>query len=225
MLLNLFSIFDPATSLNHWFELNWIFMIFIPLFMPYSFWFKKNKFFIFINLLLMFLFKEMNNLLKTKNYNNINFFLMIFFMILTFNFLGLFPYIFNPTSHLVISLTLSLPIWLGIMFYGWFNFSKHMLSHLIPLGTPSILMPFMVMIETISNIIRPSTLAIRLSANMVAGHLLLCLLGSTEENIINNYILFILLTIQMLLLTLEISVSIIQSYVFMTLSSLYSNEI
>merc|ERR1711964_327977 len=112
----------------------------------------------------------------------------------------------------------------GIMMYGWFNHTKHMLAHLVPLGTPGPLIPLMVLIETISNIIRPGTLAVRLAANMIAGHLLLVLLGN-QGPIVSSSILTILLITQMLLLVLETAVAAIQSYVFAVLATLYSSEV
>jgi F-type H+-transporting ATPase subunit a len=86
------------------------------------------------------------------------------------------------------------------------------------------LIPFIVIIETISNIIRPGTLAVRLSANIIAGHLLLTLLGNTGNSISNFFISLLIIT-QLLLLILESAVAIIQSYVFTILRTLYSREI
>jgi F-type H+-transporting ATPase subunit a len=81
-----------------------------------------------------------------------------------------------------------------------------------------------VCIETIRNVIRPGTLAIRLSANIIAGHLLLTLLGNTGTSIITS-LLFILIISQIALLVLESAVAIIQSYVFAILRTLYSSEV
>jgi len=97
------------------------------------------------------------------------------------------------------------------------------LTHLTPSGTPFILISFIVIIESIRLFIRPFTLAIRLTANIIAGHLLLTLLGSSGINI-HSSIIFILILTQILLSTLEISVSIIQAYVFSILSTLYRRE-
>jgi F-type H+-transporting ATPase subunit a len=99
-----------------------------------------------------------------------------------------------------------------------------MFAHLVPQGTPAILIPFIVIIETIRNVIRPGTLAVRLSANIIAGHLLLTLLGNTG-NSLSTIIISILIFTQLLLLTLESAVAIIQAYVFTILSTLYSREI
>jgi F-type H+-transporting ATPase subunit a len=97
---------------------------------------------------------------------------------------------------------------------------------LVPQGTPPILIPFIVCIETIRNVIRPLTLAVRLAANIIAGHLLLTLLGNTGPIIINSTILIqILILSQILLLILELAVSVIQSYVFAVLTTLYSREV
>ncbi|VEN36541.1 unnamed protein product, partial [Callosobruchus maculatus] len=96
--------------------------------------------------------------------------------------------------------------------------------HLVPQGTPNLLIPFIVLIESISNIIRPGTLSIRLSANIIAGHLLITLLGRTGPSL-SLFIINILIITQILLLILETAVSIIQSYVFVVLRTLYSREV
>merc|ERR1712158_233966 len=141
-------------------------------------------------------------------------FISIFFFIIFSNFIGLIPYIFTRTSHLSITIVLALPIWLGTIFYSIIFQYNNLLAHLVPLGTPSFLIPIIVVIETVRNIIRPITLSIRLAANMVAGHLLLTLLGS-QGPIISI----------ILLLILEVAVACIQSYVFTILRSLYLNEL
>lgn len=99
-----------------------------------------------------------------------------------------------------------------------------MFAHLVPQSTPGPLMPFIVLIETISNVIRPGTLAVRLIANIVAGHLLITLLGN-QTAVASNIILVGLIMTQILLLTLESAVAIIQAYVFAVLSTLYASEI
>nr|YP_009825442.1 ATP synthase F0 subunit 6 [Rachelia extrusa]QIU83257.1 ATP synthase F0 subunit 6 [Rachelia extrusa] len=224
MMANLFSIFDPTTNLLN-LSLNWLSTLLGLLFIPYSFWLIPNRHFIMWNLIINKLHNEFKNLSGPNSFNGSTFiFISLFSFVLFNNFLGLFPYIFTSTSHLTISLSMTLSLWLSFMFYGWINNSQHMFIHMIPQGTPKILMPFMVLIETISNIIRPGTLAIRLTANMIAGHLLLTLLSNTGINM-PNYLIIILIFIQILLLTLESAVAIIQSYVIAILSTLYSNEV
>nr|ABX61099.1 ATP synthase F0 subunit 6 [Abispa ephippium] len=222
MLMNLFSIFDPNTSL--FLSLNWLSLIIPIISFPKMFWFKNSKFMSLIMLIIQFIYIELSSLLKTSNKMNMFMMMTIFYMILMMNFIGLFPFIFTPTTHLSITMPIALTLWFSMMIYGWLTKTNSMFTHLVPQNTPSILMPFMILIETISNLIRPLTLSIRLSANMIAGHMLLCLLGSTGSSL-NILFLMLMLMIQLILMMLELSVSIIQSYVFMTLSSLYSNEI
>nr|YP_010305108.1 ATP synthase F0 subunit 6 [Simplicia rectalis]YP_010327029.1 ATP synthase F0 subunit 6 [Simplicia niphona]ULR87015.1 ATP synthase F0 subunit 6 [Simplicia rectalis]UNP54292.1 ATP synthase F0 subunit 6 [Simplicia niphona] len=224
MMSNLFSIFDPSTNLFN-LPFNWISTILGILFIPYSFWLIPNRHYFFWNFILLKLHNEFKTLLKNNYFQGSTFiFISLFSFILFNNFLGLFPYIFTSTSHLTLSLSISLPLWLSFMIYGWINNSQHMFIHMIPQGTPTILMPFMVLIETISNIIRPGTLAVRLTANMIAGHLLMTLLSNTGPNM-NYYMVLILVLIQILLLILESAVAIIQAYVITILSTLYSSEV
>nr|YP_009709557.1 ATP synthase F0 subunit 6 [Sinna extrema]QEX51405.1 ATP synthase F0 subunit 6 [Sinna extrema] len=224
MMSNLFSIFDPSTNLFN-LSLNWLKTILGILFIPYSFWLIPNRHYLLWNFILSKLHNEFKTLLKNNYFQGSTFiFISMFSFILFNNFLGLFPYIFTSTSHLTLSLSISLPLWLSFMIYGWINNSQHMFIHMIPQGTPSVLMPFMVLIETIKNIIRPGTLAVRLTANMIAGHLLMTLLSGTGPNL-PSYFIMILIIVQILLLILESAVAIIQSYVIAILSTLYSSEV
>nr|UFZ13363.1 ATP synthase F0 subunit 6 [Ctenochauliodes griseus] len=224
MMTNLFSVFDPSTSVFN-LSLNWISTLLGLLIIPYTYWLTPTRFsFLWINILTT-LHKEFKTLLGPSSFQGSTFiFINLFSMILFNNFLGLFPYIFTSTSHLTMTLTLAFPLWFSFMIYGWLNHTQHMFAHLVPQGTPPILMPFMVCIETISNIIRPGTLAVRLAANMIAGHLLLTLLGNTGPSCTMT-ILSLLIIGQLLLLMLESAVAIIQSYVFAILSTLYSSEV
>nr|AKM70281.1 ATP synthase F0 subunit 6 [Cethosia biblis] len=224
MMNNLFSIFDPSSNLFN-LSINWLSTLLGIMFIPLSFWFIPNRYFILWNFISNKLHNEFKMLLGPNSFNGSTFiFISLFFFVFFNNFLGLFPYIFTSTSHLNMSLSISLTFWLSFMFYGWINNSQHMFIHMIPQGTPPILMPFMVLIETISNIIRPGTLAVRLTANMIAGHLLLTLLWSTGITL-PNYLIIFLIFIQILLLILESAVAIIQSYVISILSTLYSSEV
>nr|AML26289.1 ATP synthase F0 subunit 6 [Hydrophilidae sp. BMNH 1274333] len=223
MMTNLFSSFDPTTNFN--LSLNWI-STFLGLFLiPSMFWLIPSR----MNFLWVKIMMTLHNEFKTLiNANHIKgstlMFTSLFAMIVFNNFIGLFPYIFTSTSHMVMTLSLALPLWLSFMIYGWINNTIHMLAHLVPQGTPPVLMPFMVCIETISNVIRPGTLAVRLMANMMAGHLLMTLLGNTGTQLSLILINFLIIT-QLLLLVLESAVAIIQSYVFAVLSTLYSSEV
>jgi F-type H+-transporting ATPase subunit a len=99
-----------------------------------------------------------------------------------------------------------------------------MFAHLVPSGTPPALIAFIVLIETASNIIRPITLSVRLAANIIAGHLLITLLGNQGVGLVIT-MLPLLLGVQILLIVLESAVALIQAYVFTTLSTLYASEV
>jgi len=104
------------------------------------------------------------------------------------------------------------------------NQYNRLFAHLVPRGTPVALIPVIVIIETVRNVIRPGTLSIRLAANMVAGHLLLTLLGSQGPTAGGLIILGLIVRL-ILLLCLELAVACIQAYVFTILRSLYLNEL
>lgn len=224
MIINLFSIFDPSTNIFN-FSLNWLRTFLGILFFPIIFWFIPTRIFIFWNKIFSTLHNEFKTLLGISRFKGTTFiFLSLFTLILFNNFLGLLPYIFTRTRHITLTLRLALPLWISFILYGWINNTNHIFAHLVPQGTPSVLIPFIVIIETIRNVIRPGTLAIRLSANIIAGHLLLTLLGNTGNSLSSSLLVILILT-QLLLLSLESAVAIIQSYVFTILRTLYSREI
>nr|YP_010463283.1 ATP synthase F0 subunit 6 [Macropes dentipes]YP_010463296.1 ATP synthase F0 subunit 6 [Macropes robustus]UUJ37807.1 ATP synthase F0 subunit 6 [Macropes dentipes]UUJ37820.1 ATP synthase F0 subunit 6 [Macropes robustus] len=220
MMTNLFSTFDPATSMK--LSMNWISSLTCFMVMPLYFWNMPNR----MNMVFMMITTKLHEEFKTlmgKNSKGMTLMMVSLFMfILINNFLGLLPYIFTSSSHLAFSLTMALPMWLSLMLFGWINKTNYMFAHLIPSGTPAMLMPFMVLIETISNIMRPGSLAVRLTANMIAGHLMMSLLGN---NSINSSMLIIIFLVQMGLMLFESAVALIQAYVFSVLSTLYSSEI
>nr|ALK26870.1 ATP synthase F0 subunit 6 [Protobothrops mucrosquamatus] len=147
-------------------------------------------------------------------------------MILLSNLLSLLPYTFTSTSQLSMNMALALPLWLATIITGLKNKLSMTLAHLLPEGSPTPLIPFMVLIETVSLLMRPIALGVRLTANITAGHLLMTMVSSTTINLINTYIsisslTFILLS---LLTLLELAVACIQAYVFVLLIILYLQE-
>lgn len=221
MITNLFSVFDPSTTIFN-LSLNWIRIILGLFFLPYIYWLIPSRYNIIWNKLFRYIHLELKILLNNRK--NTFIFVSLFVFILFNNFLGLFSYIFTRTRHLTLTLTLSIPLWLRFILYGWINKTNHIFRHLVPLGTPGVLMPFIVCIETIRNVIRPGTLAIRLTANIIAGHLLLTLLRNNGPAL-PTILVSVLLVVQIALLVLESAVAIIQSYVFTVLITLYSREV
>nr|YP_011036723.1 ATP synthase F0 subunit 6 [Xestocephalus limpidissimus]WRK21327.1 ATP synthase F0 subunit 6 [Xestocephalus limpidissimus] len=216
-MTNLFSTFDPCTGML---SINWLSMMIMTTMMPMKFWTMNNKMSLMIKMIMNMMIKEMKMLMKNKGSTLM--LMSMFIFILMNNMMGLMPYIFTASSHLIFSLSMALPMWTSLMMYGWLKKTNNMFKHLIPTGTPLILIPFMIIIETISNLIRPGSLAVRLSANMIAGHLLMVLLGNNSTSML---MMTISMTVIIMLIMFETAVSMIQSYVFMTLSTLYSSEI
>nr|YP_009525281.1 ATP synthase F0 subunit 6 [Hymenocera picta]AXS63685.1 ATP synthase F0 subunit 6 [Hymenocera picta] len=222
MMANLFSSFDPMSSISN-LSLNWASSMLGILFLPYLYWAAPSRLTTACSQVLLTLHKEFKVLLGPQNLGSTIVFTSLFTFIVFNNFLGLIPYVFTSTSHMTLTLTLSLPLWSAFMIFGWLNRTKHMFAHLVPMGTPGPLTPLMVLIETVSNIIRPGTLAIRLAANMMAGHLIMTLIGNTGPYLSKTLVSALVLS-QILLLMLESAVAVIQSYVFAALSSLYASE-
>jgi F-type H+-transporting ATPase subunit a len=225
MIRNLFSVFDPSTRILNS-SLNWTRTFLGLIIIPTRIWLIPSRHLVTWSTLISKLHHEFKTLLgyNAKNKGRTFLFVSLFSLILFNNFLGLFPYIFTRTRHLIITLTLALPLWIRFILFGWINNTNHIFEHLVPQGTPAALIPFIVCIETVRNVIRPGTLAVRLTANIIAGHLLLTLLGNNGP-IIAQSLLWVLITAQILLLILESAVAVIQSYVFAVLRTLYSREV
>uniref|UniRef100_UPI0026E417B4 ATP synthase F0 subunit 6 n=1 Tax=Ambassis agassizii TaxID=613159 RepID=UPI0026E417B4 len=150
--------------------------------------------------------------------------LMLF--LITLNMLGLLPYTFTPTTQLSMNMAFAVPLWLATVIIGMRNQPTHALGHLLPEGTPTPLIPILIIIETISLMIRPLALGVRLTANLTAGHLLIQLISSATSILLPLMPAVAVLTgILLLMLTLlEVAVAMIQAYVFVLLLSLYLQE-
>nr|AQS27643.1 ATP6 [Chloropicus namaquus]AQS27674.1 ATP6 [Chloropicus namaquus] len=147
-------------------------------------------------------------------------------LLLSINLLGLLPYTFTPTTQLSMNMALAFPLWLATLLTGLRNQPSASLGHLLPEGTPTPLIPALILIETTSLLIRPLALGVRLTANLTAGHLLIQLISTASTALLSIMpAISILTTIILLLLTiLEVAVAMIQAYVFVLLLSLYLQE-
>nr|YP_009417292.1 ATP synthase F0 subunit 6 [Sporophila maximiliani]AST14915.1 ATP synthase F0 subunit 6 [Sporophila maximiliani] len=150
--------------------------------------------------------------------------LMVFLLLI--NLLGLLPYTFTPTTQLSMNLALAFPLWLATLLTGLRNQPSASLAHLLPEGTPTLLIPALILIETTSLLIRPLALGVRLTANLTAGHLLIQLISTATTALFSTMPLVSLLTLLVLFLLtiLEVAVAMIQAYVFVLLLSLYLQE-
>jgi F-type H+-transporting ATPase subunit a len=153
----------------------------------------------------------------------------IFMFVLFANVLGLFPYFFTVTSHIVITAGLSVTIILMVIIYGFYKNGLHFLGLFVPKGVPAFLMPLVVAIEVMSFLSRPISLSVRLFANMLAGHitlkvfasfiLMLSAFGAAGwAGAVIPFFMVVALT------ALEALVAFLQAYVFAILTCMYLND-
>ena len=154
---------------------------------------------------------------------------MIFSFILISNVSGLVPYSFTITSHLIQTMVLALSVFIGVVIICAFTHGFHMLSLFLPGGTSLALAFLLVPIEIVSYIFKPLSLAIRLFANMMAGHTLLKVIAGFAWAMMGSGGLLLLahivpLVVLVILFGLELAAAMIQAYVFTILSCIYIND-
>jgi len=153
----------------------------------------------------------------------------IFTFVLLNNVIGLIPYTLTPTSHFVITMTLSCTIFVGVTIIGLLKHKLHFLSFFLPPGAPIALAPFLVIIEMISYFFRAISLGVRLFANMLSGHCLVKILAGFGWSMIQLggnmvYAAIPLLIVVVAVFFLEIGVGFLQSYVFTILTCIYFKD-
>jgi len=154
---------------------------------------------------------------------------VLFSFILFNNLIGLMPYSFTITSHLIVTFTLSLSIFIGVMLICIQKHKIHMLSIFLPANTSFGLALLLVPIEFISYIFKPISLGVRLFANLMAGHTLLkVIVGFAWSMLLLEDLLAIMhiipLLVLVILMGLELGVAMIQAYVFTVLTCIYLND-
>nr|ARK38490.1 ATP synthase F0 subunit 6 [Lanceolaria gladiola] len=151
----------------------------------------------------------------------------LFMLIFIVNISGMIPNVFSPTSHLSLTFVLAMVVWFCLVFSGWSYSWKSSAGHLVPTGSPIGLIPLLVLIESVSILIRPITLGVRLAANITMGHLML--------HVIGEYVVGFFYSISFLgsllgslvmwgYVIFEFAVSFLQAYVFVLLVGLYSSD-
>jgi F-type H+-transporting ATPase subunit a len=154
----------------------------------------------------------------------------IFMFVLTLNMLGLIPYAFTVTSHIIITAALAITVFLTVLLYGLYRHGLHFFNLFVPKGVPVYILPLIVGIEVLSFISRPISHSVRLFANMLAGHIaqkvfagFIILLGTALGAIgwaggVLPFAMIIALT------ALEMLVAFLQAYVFAILTCIYLND-
>nr|BCO10958.1 ATP synthase F0 subunit 6 [Arctotanais alascensis] len=220
--MNMFQMFEPTSSiLTSQLKLNWFVFLFTALLLHQT-KNKKMKFNV-LKTILMALWSEKKELAMSFKMKSNLLLSLVFVTILGTNTLSILPYNFCNSSHMSLTMGLALNTWLALMLWVVANSFTNMIIHLTPLSAPLILSPFLVVVETISLLIRPLTLSLRLTANMIAGHIILNLAMSAMVAKSIGPLTIMMIAISPLT-TLELGVALIQSYVFVTLISLYISE-
>lgn len=155
----------------------------------------------------------------------------VFYFIYFVNIGGLIGYNLQLTSHIFVTFCISISLFIGVILIGIYNLKRKFLNQFIPKDAPKLLFPLLVVIETISYIIRPFTLGIRLFANMFSGHVLLFVIISfviviVEKKLIIFKVLLLIFPIMLLffIMTLELLIMFLQAYVFIILFCVYLND-
>ena len=170
-----------------------------------------------------FIAKMINDTAGSKAKPFFPFIFTLFMFVLFCNMIGMLPYSFTVTSHIIVTFVLASFIFIGVTIIG---FIKHGISYLklfVPSGVPLVLMPLIVIIEIISYLSRPISLSVRLFANMMAGHTMMKVFGGfvISLGIIGGWLP---LSFSVALTGLEILVAFLQAYVFAILTCIYLND-
>jgi len=147
----------------------------------------------------------------------------LFMFVLFRNMIGMIPYSFTVTSHIIVTLSLALFIFIAVTLVGFVNHGFKYLSIFVPKGVPVLLLPLIMVIEVISYLSRPVSLSVRLFANMMAGHTMLKVFGGfvISLGLIGGWLP---LAFSVALTGLEILVAFLQAYVFAILTCIYLND-
>lgn len=228
MITDIFSSFDPA-SFNSFFPhitLIFIINIIVILTIDRSTWAYEKAINTWTLPILSSIIPEVDRTFII-NLNPLNHLIQkIFISIIILNLIGLFPYTFRITRHLLFTLRVGLPIWALIIISRFTKSPKATIAHLLPEGAPDWLNPFLVLIESSSIIVRPITLSFRLAANIRAGHIVLALIGIYAAAAWFNriFVFIILLSVIIGYILFEGAICVIQGYIFFLLLTLYAND-
>jgi F-type H+-transporting ATPase subunit a len=170
-----------------------------------------------------------NQINEKKGQAYFPFMYVLFLFILINNLIGLVPYSFAPTSHFVLTFSLSFTIVLGATILGLSRHGLKFFSLFVPSGCPLALLPLLVLIEFISYLARNVSLGLRLAANILSGHMLLNILSGFTYNIMNSGFIFFFLGLFPLAFIiafsgLELGIAFIQAQVFIVLSCSYIKD-
>jgi len=228
MLVDIFSSFDDNNQVfMSLYFLIWTFSLAVVLIFSSSYWVSSPRWGMVIHTFKDTISSQVFRSFGLNLGGFINVITGLFLFLIFLNLRGLIPYVFSPTRHLAVSLSLGLPLWLSLLVSGIFFNPSSVVAGLLPIGAPAPLNPFLVLIETVSIAVRPITLSVRLIANISAGHIVLTLVGNYITTAVLTAGFFsglLLISIQVLYSVFEFGIGVIQAYIFCLLITLYSDE-
>nr|QZL13467.1 ATP synthase F0 subunit 6 [Pherusa bengalensis] len=229
MITDIFSSFDPAinnTSSTMSGAIFWTLSSSMILLLFSSLWMASGRLQTLLTLPTHIMNSQLSRTFSVNLKGMMSLLTPLFIMIISVNLMGLLPYVFSSSSHLMFTLSFGLVLWLGMIMSAMVFDPYTFAANLLPGGAPMWLNPLLVLIETISIMVRPITLSFRLAANMTAGHIVLTLLGAyTMTAILTSPLASMLLLPTEILYTLfEVGICLIQAYIFCLLLSLYSDD-
>lgn len=228
MIPDIFSSFDPYIS-RTFIPLKILFLILMParvlLVILNQFSIRSRIISSYITTLDV-IFSQLRRTLSSSIKGLSSLVVSVFIIVILLNLVGLTPYAFSSTRHLITTLSLGLPIWLRLIISRFKFKPKASTAHFLPDGAPDWLNPFLVLIESTRVLVRPLTLSFRLAANITAGHIVLSLLGIYLASAIFTSIFTIipLLLISSFYIIFEVAICVIQAYIFCLLVSLYRDD-
>jgi len=228
MIPDIFSSFDPYrfNSINPSIRIFIIINIILILITQISFWLSSSRANSFSRPIFLIILAQLSRTYITHLKGLRQTVSTLFFSVVLINLIGLIPYFFRTSRHLIFTLIFGLPLWLSIIISRFTNSIIKSIAHFLPDGAPDWLNPFLVLIETTRVTVRPITLSFRLAANIRAGHIVLGLIGiycaAAWFSSFIGIILLIISTVGYILF--EVAICLIQAYIFCLLLSLYSDD-
>lgn len=190
------------------------------------YWIGPSRWRLFLN----YLQRTISSLVKVATGKYLGWFsvrmVSLFLMLLFLNLCSLISYVFGETRHLAITLSLRLPFWLRLIISGRVHDPQKVVASLLPSGAPSALNPFLILIETVRVGVRPLILALRLGANLTAGHIVMAIIGGFLESAILSCSRRILICslFEAFYTIFEFGICFIQAYIFVLLLVLYRDD-
>lgn len=182
-----------------------------------------------VEMMYEFVMTLVNENIGSKGHKYFPFIFVLFMFLLFCNLIGMIPYSFTVTSHIIVTFGLSLSIFIALTIIGFMHHGIHFFSFFLPPGAPLALAPFLVVIELISYLSRAVSLAVRLFANMMSGHTLVKILAGFGWTMLSMGGAFYVLSlfpvgVVFLITGLEIGIAMIQAYVFTILVCIYLKD-